>query len=84
LSCPAGEVDGLDALSAVTEPGGVPGYDEDGVALLEDELLLSGVLEVAFPVPPPVTVVVVVAVVEDVVVEGLSLSVFTGGLLLFW
>jgi hypothetical protein len=84
LNCPAGEDDGLAALSEVSAPGGVPGYDEDGVALLEDELLLSGVFEVALPVPPPVTVVVVAGAAADVVVEGLSLSVFTGVLLLLW
>jgi hypothetical protein len=40
------------------------------------------VFEVALTVPPAVTVVVAAEVVADVVVEGLSLSVFTGGLLL--
>jgi hypothetical protein len=84
LNCPAGEEDGLAALSAVRAPGGVPGYDEDGVALLEDELLLSGVFEVALPGPPPVRAVVAVGAVTDDVVDGLSLSVFTGVLLLWW
>jgi hypothetical protein len=42
------------------------------------------VFAVALTVPPAVTVVVAAEVVAEVVVEGLSLSVFTGGLLLLW
>ena len=58
----------------------MPGYDDEGVALLEEELLLSGVLEAAFPAPE--IVLVVVEVVEVVVAVGLSLSVLTRELLL--